>query len=967
MKTHTWRKCAISLLMAVAMTLSVFPNVLAEPVYFLEAAQEIHTAFLQDGIPIWELEISPQMVYSLVEASTVDSREFGVLPVVEPGSDVQFGYDNGNLTIRYRDYFWDSIDILLYDIDGDSILAPGGVYTMIVDGWVEGSMEPQGFQMYFPLNDDPWNYGAVTAAPSDTSLAIVFGSDVPYVGGGSDSPGATQPMTDGGHRIRIRTTSTGASTLHNGMVISGVRIYSVDGFQIVPTQPPLGIVGQPFFFQFDVINPLNSVTWTAAAGFPPGLTFCPITATLSGVPTQSGIFQVEMEAWDGTSYAVQLFEFWVVAPPVWGGPAYAMVLDPRPYPQWDMVSHTFRINAEELSEMSVSVDNEVGRLSFWLRGGESASQVGFADFGVVDFEFRAGPGFRVDGETGDDVEYFIDWLNDTAAHYHMGGVENPPTGGWANVPLGFQNVTFSRIAGVGLLSVGESMPTLEGWLDVTVHNMRAYAQYATMCIYLFEGGAGEPLRETNLLYNAHLVVQPEDALPEDISISTVSVVPMVRIGTLPEVLAATTAARVITIHRVDGDNAYLARGARRATPRVGQRLSDGNVITTGRDSFVYLQMDAASVLKIDQSSQVAVSSMRRRRLSLSVESGNALVTAAPQEEGTTLETRVGNVGLTVRGTMFTTGYSADSGITITMLAGAGEVNGVALPAGEAMSVSSDGDASFTAQPIDVNALNYFTLVAIYDNIDALVAAGTFDAAVMDALPGLMEVRAAEIQAARDALDAAIAAEPAAQIAPLPGTAAAQAAARPPVAPDSPDRSGGSGSSDASGGRRPGTGGGGGGGGNGYPIPGYYQYTGELSGVVIQELIIGSILSAEPGTPVTFTVRLVAPQNYEWWVADAGYSFVTNMAFSNIIPVPSSTIINPETGRHELHMTVQTSGRPNTFVGQTTLAQVVINGLTLTNTAQVTGVGNVAIDVHISNPSNPDEWWVSPGLIVAEFQ
>ncbi|MCL2223910.1 MAG: FecR domain-containing protein [Defluviitaleaceae bacterium] len=263
------------------------------------------------------------------------------------------------------------------------------------------------------------------------------------------------------------------------------------------------------------------------------------------------------------------------------------------------------------------------------------------------------------------------------------------------------------------------------------------------------------------------------------------------LGLTANVYASENSARVITVHRVEGDNVTVARGnGRSATPRVGQRLSRGNTITTGRDSYLYLQMDAISVLKMDQNSRVAVSATRRR-LQLSVQSGSALVKADTQDQGTTLETRVGNVGLTVRGTLYTMSAAGAGNVEIVMLSGAGEVNGQPLPAGSQMSVSASGAAPAVGA-IDVGALNLFTLVAIQDNMAYLMDAGVLETAVVEALPALIEARTTEAQAQRQVADAAIAAvqaQVAAAVVPMPGTPAAAPSA--PSAPSAPAGGGGS--------------------------------------------------------------------------------------------------------------------------------------------------------------------------------
>jgi hypothetical protein len=47
-------------------------------------------------------------------------------------------------------------------------------------------------------------------------------------------------------------------------------------------------------------------------------------------------------------------------------------------------------------------------------------------------------------------------------------------------------------------------------------------------------------------------------------------------------VAAQNEARLITVHNISGSSVELSRGARATAPRQGQRLAQGNVLTTGR-------------------------------------------------------------------------------------------------------------------------------------------------------------------------------------------------------------------------------------------------------------------------------------------------------------------------------------------------------------------------------------------------
>jgi hypothetical protein len=263
------------------------------------------------------------------------------------------------------------------------------------------------------------------------------------------------------------------------------------------------------------------------------------------------------------------------------------------------------------------------------------------------------------------------------------------------------------------------------------------------------------------------------------------------LGSTVNVYAADPTSRNITIYRTEGSDVSLSRGSGRGTtPRVGQRLNSGYVVSTGTDSAAYFQLDRDSVVQMDENSQVTVASARRRRLTLTVQSGNALVNVGRQDVGQTVQTRVGNVGLTVRGTMFTIGRGSEDYVEIVMLSGEGEVNGISLPAGSAMVVRDDATVQIS-DARDLGQRSLFTLRAINANRDYLVRVGTFTQEQLTALPQVMETRTVERQERRAAQaqrnQAEAAAAPAQRVpVPRPGaTPAPRPTPRPTPTPEGP--------------------------------------------------------------------------------------------------------------------------------------------------------------------------------------
>ena len=217
-------------------------------------------------------------------------------------------------------------------------------------------------------------------------------------------------------------------------------------------------------------------------------------------------------------------------------------------------------------------------------------------------------------------------------------------------------------------------------------------------------------------------------------ILAVILVACLSIGLAIPAMAADYTARVINVFRTEGEVSLLSGSARAVTPRVGQRLSVDDTLQTGENSSVHLRLDRETLLQMDENSIVTVESAGRQ-LVLSIEEGRAFIHAEPQEEGNTIETRVGNVGLTIRGTMYTMGLDADGYTNIVMLSGSGDVNDTMLYAGNVMVLDEDGQ--YTLEELSLESLDPFTLQAVYDNMEYLMNAGTLTADMLPLLNALV--------------------------------------------------------------------------------------------------------------------------------------------------------------------------------------------------------------------------------------
>ena len=225
------------------------------------------------------------------------------------------------------------------------------------------------------------------------------------------------------------------------------------------------------------------------------------------------------------------------------------------------------------------------------------------------------------------------------------------------------------------------------------------------------------------------------------------------------VFAQEPEARILSVYRVDGDDAFLTwgLGGRGVEPRSGQRLGAGNVMSTGLDTQVYMLLDRASIVKMDELSQVSVVAAGDR-LALTVSSGSALVEVAEQAPGQTLETRIGSTVMTVRGTLFVASLRDTGAAVFTMLSGEGVVQvideaGVVqleqpLRAGYVFSVddAAVADSRVEVRPVSLRAMSTFELQETWNYREYLIEVGTLTPAMQQELPQLIDVALDEIDA-----------------------------------------------------------------------------------------------------------------------------------------------------------------------------------------------------------------------------
>ena len=238
------------------------------------------------------------------------------------------------------------------------------------------------------------------------------------------------------------------------------------------------------------------------------------------------------------------------------------------------------------------------------------------------------------------------------------------------------------------------------------------------------------------------------------------------VGIAVEILASDPRARNISIFRIDGDDARISRntGWREAYARNDQRLHSGNIVSTGRDTqvnFALFDVNNAAIYKMDVSSRVQVS-VTRRRLSLTLSLGSALVNVTDQEAGQGTYIVVGNTTFSVRGTMFTMSKMDEGHALIVMLSGEGYVempgaDPVPLMARQVMAIYETGlneyEQVFAIYELSMGILPLFVLEEIVNNSEYLLAIGTITEEMLEEALRLIPLLIAERELSRAFWDA----------------------------------------------------------------------------------------------------------------------------------------------------------------------------------------------------------------------
>lgn len=210
------------------------------------------------------------------------------------------------------------------------------------------------------------------------------------------------------------------------------------------------------------------------------------------------------------------------------------------------------------------------------------------------------------------------------------------------------------------------------------------------------------------------------------------------------------------VSSVEGHGANLARaaGARLTEPRPGQRLQEGNILSTGPGAFVGVELGGGSSVRLDERSGLGLVA-GGTDLRLRLEEGQGLFEIS--RGGASVAG--GGAAVTARDAAFLFG-ARDGALFLTVLSGearltvdGGRGESVARP-GESLAVR---DGRLFAEAFDVGAMSLFELEAVYGRRNELYNAGLLSRSDAARLPELIAQGERELAARRAAEDASRAA------------------------------------------------------------------------------------------------------------------------------------------------------------------------------------------------------------------
>ncbi len=213
--------------------------------------------------------------------------------------------------------------------------------------------------------------------------------------------------------------------------------------------------------------------------------------------------------------------------------------------------------------------------------------------------------------------------------------------------------------------------------------------------------------------------------------------------------ADTIDARTIAVFKTEGDQISVAKeNEKKYEAKEGVKLFEGYSLSTGKNSYAYLKLDGESVVKVDEETELQISKLNDKNLSINVLGGGVSVDAAPQKAENTLEVGAGKTALAVRGTLFVVEYNHKGNSGITMLAGSGMVGDVSLTTGNMVTISEDGAEEPVPVPITVSSqMSGFILQTIQENKQQLLDKGAFTEEDIEKIPEIIKEKQEQASAA----------------------------------------------------------------------------------------------------------------------------------------------------------------------------------------------------------------------------
>jgi len=151
---------------------------------------------------------------------------------------------------------------------------------------------------------------------------------------------------------------------------------------------------------------------------------------------------------------------------------------------------------------------------------------------------------------------------------------------------------------------------------------------------------------------------------------------------------------------------------------------------------------------MDENSLITFDRVNELLLSVVVEHGQIFVDVQGQESGQSLETRIGNVAIGVRGTLFVAGWSYDDQVQITMLEGSVETDTMSLYAGSVTRIQDDVARVYELSDV-LKELDEFILSTIWDYQERILEAEAITYETINVVAELLGLREPEAVTTED--------------------------------------------------------------------------------------------------------------------------------------------------------------------------------------------------------------------------